>query len=45
MNFETVRIHFLSDVVCCHPDILLLWQRDVTTSALYYQKSNSGEYH
>ena len=36
MKFETVRIHFLSDVlVCCHPQILLTWQRDVTTSPLY----------
>ena len=33
MKFETVRIHFLSDVlVCCHSKILLPWQRDVTTS-------------
>ena len=33
---ETVRIHFLSDVlICCHPKILLPWQRDVTTSPLY----------
>ena len=30
MNFETVQIHF-----CYHPEILLLWQRDVTTSPLY----------
>ena len=37
MKFETVRIHFLSDVlICCHPEILLPWQRDVTTSPLYY---------
>ena len=36
MKFETVLIHFLSDVlVCCHPKILLPWQRDVTTSPLY----------
>ena len=35
MKFETARIHFLSDVlVCCHPKILLPWQRDVTTSLL-----------
>ena len=28
MKFETVRIHFLRDVlVCCHPKILLPWQR------------------
>ena len=33
---ETVRIHFLSDVlICCHPKILLSWQRDVTTFPLY----------
>ena len=32
---ETVQIHFLSDVlVCCHPEILLPWQRDVTISPL-----------
>jgi len=37
MKFETMRIHFLSDVlICCHPEILLPWQRDVTTSPLYY---------
>ena len=36
MKFETVRIHFLSDVlVCCHSRTLLPWQRDVTTSSLY----------
>ena len=33
IKFETVRIHFLSDIlVCCHPKILRPWQRDVTTS-------------
>ena len=38
MKFETVRIHFLGDVLICrHPDILLPWQRDVTTSPLYYR--------
>ena len=31
MKFEAVRIHFLSDV---HPEILIPWQRDVTTSPL-----------
>ena len=31
MKFETAQIHFLSDV---YPDILLPWQRDVTTSPL-----------
>ena len=36
MKFETVRIYFLSEFsVCCHPKILLPWQRDVTTSSLY----------
>ena len=37
MKFETSRIliHLLSDVlICCHLEILLLWQRDVTTSPL-----------
>ena len=30
---ETVRIHFWSKfLVCCHPKILLPWQRDITTS-------------
>ena len=30
MKFETVRLHFLSEVlICCHPEILLPWQRDV----------------
>ena len=33
MKFKTVRIHFISDVFgCCHPEILLPWQCDVTTS-------------
>ena len=33
MEFETGQNHFLSnDSFCCHPEILLLWQRDVTTS-------------
>ena len=32
MKFETVRIYFLRDVlICCHPEILLKWQRDATT--------------
>ena len=36
MKFETVRIYFLSDVlICCHPQILLPWQHDVTTCPLY----------
>ena len=38
MKFETVRIHFLSDVlICYHPKILLPWQHDVTTSLNYRQ--------
>ena len=36
MKFETVQIHILGDVlVGCHPEMLLPWQRDVTTSPLY----------
>jgi len=36
IKFETVRIHFLSEFsVCCHPEILLPWERDVTTSLVY----------
>ena len=35
MKFETVRIHFWSGVlICCHPEILLPWQRDGTTFPL-----------
>ena len=34
MQFETARIYLLSDV---HPEILLPWQRDVTTFPLYRQ--------
>ena len=35
MKFQTVRIYFLSEFsVCCHPKILLPWQRDVTTFPL-----------
>ena len=37
MKFVTVWIHFLGTfLVCCHPEILLPWQRDVTTSPLYW---------
>ena len=37
MKFETVQINFLSDdLICCHPEILLPWQRDVSNSPLYY---------
>ena len=32
MWFETVRIHFLSEFSVCCQNILLPWQRDVTTS-------------
>ena len=36
MKSGTVRIYFLSEfAVCCHRNILLPWQRDVTTSPLY----------
>ena len=36
IKFETVRIFFLVTFsVCCHWEILLPWQRDVTTSPLY----------
>ena len=35
MKFETLRIHFsLTFLVCCHTEILLPGQRDVTTSPL-----------
>ena len=35
MNFETVRIYFLSYVLaCCHPEILLPWQREVATLSI-----------
>ena len=35
MKFETVRIHFLSDVLaCCHPEILLPRQRDLATLSI-----------
>ena len=43
MKFETVRILFLSDVlVCCHPETLLPWPRDVTTSPLNRMSVLSG---
>ena len=36
MKFETVRIFFLGEFsVCCHPKMLLPWQRDATTPPLY----------
>ena len=28
--------------VCCHPKILLPWQRDVTTSLFYHMQKNKG---
>ena len=41
IEFETVRCHFLREIsVCGHPEILLPWERDVTTSPLYYETSN-----
>ena len=40
-KIETVRIHFLSEVLdCCHPEILLPWQHDVMTSPLYLLSEN-----
>ena len=43
MKFGTVRIYFLSEFsVCCHPKILLPWQRDVTTSPLYLTSRKNG---
>ena len=37
-----MRIYFLSEFsVCCHPKILLPWQRDLTTSLLYCFSSAS----
>ena len=40
IKFETVRIHFLSEfTVCCHPEILLPWQRDVTTNSDFTKSS------
>ena len=37
MKFETVLIYFSSDIlVCCHPEMLLPWQRNVMTSPLYW---------
>ena len=41
MEFETVRIHFLSDVlIFWHPEILLPWQRNgVTTFSSLFLKS------
>ena len=36
-----MRIHFLREFsVCGHPEILVPWERDVTTSPLYYERSN-----
>ena len=45
MKFETVRIPLLSDVlVCCHRQILPPWQRDVTTSPLYWRTDRATYY-
>ena len=36
VKFEILRIDFeVTFSVCCHPEILLPWKRDVTTSPLY----------
>ena len=41
MKFETVQIHFFNDfLICCHAEILLPWQRDVTTSSLCSKRSH-----
>ena len=41
MKFEIMRIYLLSEFsVCCHPKMLLLWQREVTTSPLYSHLSS-----
>ena len=38
MKVETMRIYFLIEFsVCCRPNILLSWQRDVTTSPFFEQ--------
>ena len=43
MKFETVRIHFLRDVlICCQLEILLPWQCDVTTSLFYYRQCRAS---
>ena len=42
MKFETTKNPFLSDDwVCCHPEILILWQRDVRTSLYWKVTQNS----
>ena len=42
MKFETVQIYFqVPFSVCCHPETLLLWQGNVTSSPLYWTVSNS----
>ena len=42
MKSETVRIYFLSAFsVYCHPNSLLPWQHDVTTSPLYRRYSKN----
>ena len=40
IKFEQGRIHFISEFsVCFDPEILLPWERDVTTSFLYWELS------
>ena len=40
IKFEQGRIHFISEFsVCFDPEILLPWERDVTTSSLYWELS------
>ena len=42
-KFETVGIHFLNNVlVCCHPEILLPWQRGRVVSASDSQSGGPG---
>ena len=46
MKLETVGIHFLSDVLSLLSfKNLLPWQRDVTTSPLYYFGIQQGQLH
>jgi len=43
IKFEAVWIHSLSEFsVCCHPEILLPWERDITTSPLYSALRSCG---
>ena len=44
MKFETLQIQFLSEFsVCCDPEILLPWQRDVTSSPLHYLNCSTND--